>query len=153
MGWTAPRTWVTGELITEAMMNAHIRDNFNYLFGSNGGQAFNSALLTTGSTTYVDLGNFVAATIGRRCLWWFATSAYCDGSVRRGYFKFFYDGAEVGIAATIITPGGATDRLGVSNIYLNIPSAAAHTFQIMYRVAGAGSSVSAEGFYFIVVEA
>ena len=27
MAWTAPRTWVTDELVTAAMMNAHIRDN------------------------------------------------------------------------------------------------------------------------------
>ena len=28
MAWTAPRTWVTGETVTAALMNAHIRDNF-----------------------------------------------------------------------------------------------------------------------------
>lgn len=28
MAWTAPRTWVTGEVITSAIMNQHIRDNF-----------------------------------------------------------------------------------------------------------------------------
>ncbi len=31
MAWATPRTWVTGELITAAIMNAHIRDNFNVL--------------------------------------------------------------------------------------------------------------------------
>ncbi len=28
MAWTAPRTWVTAETVTAALMNAHIRDNF-----------------------------------------------------------------------------------------------------------------------------
>ncbi len=28
MAWTAPRTWVTGETVTAALMNAHIKDNF-----------------------------------------------------------------------------------------------------------------------------
>lgn len=28
MAWTAPRTWVTGETVTAALMNAHVRDNF-----------------------------------------------------------------------------------------------------------------------------
>lgn len=134
-------------------MNTHIRDNFNYLFGSNGGQSFNSATLTTSSTTYVNLGNFSAATAGRRCLWWFSTSAYCDGAVRRGWFKFRFNGGEVGVPATIVTAGGAADRLGVSNIYLNVPTAATHNFQVAYRVDGASSSVTVEGFYFIVVEA
>ena len=28
MAWTAPRTWVTSETVTAAMMNTHVRDNF-----------------------------------------------------------------------------------------------------------------------------
>lgn len=31
MAWTTPRTWVPGELVTAAMMNAHVRDNLNVL--------------------------------------------------------------------------------------------------------------------------
>src|SRR3990167_4205296 len=27
MAWTAPRTWVTAELVTAALLNAHVRDN------------------------------------------------------------------------------------------------------------------------------
>lgn len=27
MSWTAPRTWVTGEVVTAALLNTHIRDN------------------------------------------------------------------------------------------------------------------------------
>lgn len=29
MSWTTPRTWTTGELVTAAFMNAHLRDNLN----------------------------------------------------------------------------------------------------------------------------
>jgi len=29
MAWTAPRDWTGGEFVTEAMMDTHIRDNFN----------------------------------------------------------------------------------------------------------------------------
>ena len=29
MSWTAPRTYVTAELITAAILNTHVRDNFN----------------------------------------------------------------------------------------------------------------------------
>lgn len=29
MAWTTPRTWTDGELVTAAIMNPHIRDNFN----------------------------------------------------------------------------------------------------------------------------
>lgn len=27
MAWTAPRTWTTGEMVTAALLNLHIRDN------------------------------------------------------------------------------------------------------------------------------
>lgn len=29
MAWTAPRTWVAGETVTAANLNAHVRDNLN----------------------------------------------------------------------------------------------------------------------------
>lgn len=32
MAYTAPRTWVTGELVTAAMLNANVRDNQNAAF-------------------------------------------------------------------------------------------------------------------------
>lgn len=32
MAWTTPRTWTTGELVTAAFMNAHVRDNLDYLY-------------------------------------------------------------------------------------------------------------------------
>lgn len=31
MAWTTPRTWVTNELVTAAMMNEQLRDNLDYL--------------------------------------------------------------------------------------------------------------------------
>jgi len=31
MAWTSPRTWVTGEIVTAAMMNEQLRDNLLYL--------------------------------------------------------------------------------------------------------------------------
>lgn len=36
MAWTAPRTWVVSEVVTAAEMNAHVRDNLNYLKGNAG---------------------------------------------------------------------------------------------------------------------
>ncbi|MFA5714991.1 MAG: hypothetical protein WC998_04595 [Candidatus Paceibacterota bacterium] len=27
MAWTAPRTWVTGEIVSAAMLNSNVRDN------------------------------------------------------------------------------------------------------------------------------
>ncbi len=33
MGWTAPRTWVAGEIVTASLMNSAIRDNLLYIKG------------------------------------------------------------------------------------------------------------------------
>lgn len=33
MAWTAPRTWVSGEVVTAALMNTHLRDNLLSLNG------------------------------------------------------------------------------------------------------------------------
>ena len=33
MGWTAPRTWVAGEIVTAAIMNSAVRDNLSYIKG------------------------------------------------------------------------------------------------------------------------
>tara|TARA_R110000824_G_scaffold3602_1_gene17057 strand:- start:481 stop:1323 length:843 start_codon:yes stop_codon:yes gene_type:complete len=33
MAWTTPRTWVSGELVTAALFNTHLRDNLNALDG------------------------------------------------------------------------------------------------------------------------
>ena len=29
MAWTSPRTWTSGEVVTDTIMNAHVRDNLN----------------------------------------------------------------------------------------------------------------------------
>jgi len=44
MGWTAPRTWVAGEIVTAALMNAHVRDNTRYLKGLDGVPTIESGL-------------------------------------------------------------------------------------------------------------
>lgn len=35
--WTTPRTWNSGELVTAALMNQHVRDQLAYLHGDGGG--------------------------------------------------------------------------------------------------------------------
>ena len=39
MAWTAPRTWVSGELVTAALFNTHIRDNLQAIVASTGAYA------------------------------------------------------------------------------------------------------------------
>ena len=48
MGWTAPRTWVAGELETDSIFNTHVRDNLNYLKGNAGAVTISDQLQVTG---------------------------------------------------------------------------------------------------------
>lgn len=41
MAWTTPRTWVTGELVTAALLNTHLKDNLNAIV-PNGPDAWTS---------------------------------------------------------------------------------------------------------------
>lgn len=53
MAWTTPRTWVAGETVTAAIMNSHVRDNFNAV-----GDPWTSYTPSwTASTTNPTIGN------------------------------------------------------------------------------------------------
>ena len=49
MAWTAPRTWVTAEVVTDVLMNAHIRDNFL--------ETEPATVTTVGDLAYADAAN------------------------------------------------------------------------------------------------
>lgn len=49
MAWTAPRTWVNGEIETDTIFNAHVRDNLKYLKGQAGTVVIEDAITVAGS--------------------------------------------------------------------------------------------------------
>ena len=49
MAWTAPRTWVTGETVTAALMNAQVKDNFL--------ETSAATVTTAGDIPYADAAN------------------------------------------------------------------------------------------------
>lgn len=49
MAWTTPRTWTDPEVVTAAMMNAHVRDNLNWVHGFHGCRLYKSADQTIAS--------------------------------------------------------------------------------------------------------
>jgi len=54
--WTSPRSWSVGELVTAAIMNAHIRDNETFLkTPTESGKVQFASDFTTTSGTFVDL--------------------------------------------------------------------------------------------------
>lgn len=53
MSWTAPRTWVTGEVVTAALMNTHVRDNML--------ETAPAKAAAAGDTFYATAANAIAA--------------------------------------------------------------------------------------------
>ena len=49
MAWSDPRDWTTGEVVTAAIMNAHVRDNFD--------QTAPAKLTTAGDILYASGAN------------------------------------------------------------------------------------------------
>lgn len=56
MAWTAPRTWVTGETVTAALMNAHVRDNLL--------ETSAATATTAGDIVYADAANSMGSRLG-----------------------------------------------------------------------------------------
>lgn len=56
MSWTAPRTWVTAEIVTASQMNTHVRDNLRYLKGLSGPVAIGDVLTSTTFVTTASAG-------------------------------------------------------------------------------------------------
>lgn len=54
MGWTAPRTFTTGELVTAAMLNTHVRDNLLHL-GESDGLTVDDTVTGFTNTSYADM--------------------------------------------------------------------------------------------------
>lgn len=55
MPWTTPKTWATGELVTAADLNLHVRDNLLALKNPPFASAYIGVPVTTTSTTFVDI--------------------------------------------------------------------------------------------------
>ncbi len=62
MAWTAPRTWVTGEVVTAALMNTHVRDDLRYLKGLDGDVTIEANIVTAFNVDGVDVSAHKAGT-------------------------------------------------------------------------------------------
>ena len=76
MVYTTPRTWVTGELVTAAMLNEQIRDNENAIVPNGAGAwtAYTPTLTQSGAVTktvtsarYMKVGRMVTAVVYLTC--------------------------------------------------------------------------------------
>lgn len=103
MPWITPKTWATGELVTAADLNTHVRDNLDTLKNPPGGIVTLSSNITTNSGSFVDVtGASVTLTPGGGDVFVSFAGTY----VRVGN----YDG-EVMFDVAIVD-GGSTTRVG-----------------------------------------
>jgi len=134
MGWTAPATYATNQLINAADLNL-IRDNLNYLKGNAGTVAFAAALtvaggvVATAGTTNQDIlsglsgasGNFAGISVGR-------TASEARFAIPGAATQFF-SGAAAGdavfrvddAAKRVLLGAGSTETLVIQASTINQP--------------------------------
>lgn len=155
--WTPPRTWATGELVTAALLNAHLRDNLEFLkTPPTGAYTLNeTADYTTTSTAFVDVDAarlaLTLVTAGGDVLVGFTGTFGRSGVTLLIYLDVEVDGARLagddGLLFEQFGTGGANDKvLHFVALKRGLP-AGSHTFKLQWRVntglatlyAGAGT--------------
>ena len=147
--WTTMTDLATGDLVTEADMDA-IRGNIEYLLDPNNDSDVRSAAYSTTSTTFVDIdaGNLslTVVTNGGSLLVVFSVSAYSSVGPDRFYFDIDVDGTRIGAAGGgvgyIVQGNNNTGFQFASSVTLVALvtglSAASHTVKPQWRVTTGG---------------
>ena len=146
MGWTTPRTWVIGELVTKTMLDTHLRDNLLALKDPPSAQVMrdNAGAYTTTSTTLVPVDDVnlkaTLTTYGGDVLVWFA-GTFSAASGTNMVLDIRVDGTDrLGDGFD----GLAAQALGTSKTIVAIPpvivpglDAGEHSFELLWRTTGA----------------
>lgn len=156
MAWTAPKTWVTDEVVTAGDMNTHVRDNLNDLNDrvsdtiENVGNDLVATNETTTSTTYTDLttsGPSVTVTTGTTVLVVISSTMRCTSAGAGGmYASVAVSGATtiaaVDTRALLFEPASAGEYWKASFIaFIATLTAGSNTFTLKYRTV---SGITAE---------
>lgn len=156
--WTTPRTWATGEIVTAVMLNAHLRDNLDYLKARpvSAASDYDGTVASTTSTSFTDLAGMSVSitTSGSSKLRISAAGAGDSGGTGVSlYITALVDGTNQGNA----TYGMAQIKLsgtGGFSIDFVTPSAVsdgAHTVKLQFR-SSTGASVSVSHASLVVEE-
>jgi hypothetical protein len=145
MGWTTPRTWVVGELVTKTMLDTHLRDNLMALKDPPSAHVVrdNAGVYTTNSGTLVPVDdvNFKATltTFGGDVLVWFV-GTFNASSGTNVVLDIRVDGTDrlgAGFEGLLV------QSLGTSKTVIAIPplivtglDAGEHSFELLWRSTG-----------------
>lgn len=156
MGWTTPKTWAAGSVISATEMNTHVRDNEKYLHAEFPFQSvcsIGTADWATGGTAWINAGTTLGMTLygGRASV--FAsvqTSAVAGGTVA---LNLVANGTVYATGAGTIDlykaqTTGVHD-VTVMSVFTGLP-VGSNTFQLVVRNAGtAGTATVANNGYAI----
>lgn len=153
MAWTAPRTWVTGEIVTAAIMNTHVRDNLLHIKTVGNLVYFEEALASanlTLSTTAADVTGathtYTTSITNAKYVAWgvaqFQVSTASSGVNLRGYLNV--DGTDRGTAIFVEDGGSTTVSDGTYSQCWEGPlaTAASHTLKMRGDKDAAGGTHS-----------
>jgi hypothetical protein len=154
VAWTAPRTWVTSELVTSAILNTHVRDNLKELWrvietiphsGGSSGPG-NASIYGTAVNPIVGLTTrtYPGYPIEIR----FQTAYIYETVTTDGGWVLGIDDTTVNVATTaqILGQGWNTQQGGGLYSHRITPSAASHTYKIsLWSQNGTGADVAACG--------
>lgn len=117
MGWTSPRTWVSGETLTAALLNVHLRDN---MLGASAAVVAGTDITATGTTSYQRCGLVVVnVNITANAAISAGATIFTIASGHRPPITFFGDLLDTtgpaAIRVTIATTGVVTTETAISS--------------------------------------
>lgn len=134
MAWTAPADFNTGEVVTAAKLNTHIRDNLLYLKGSAGAISLDARLTATAGASSEDTiaarsgnsANYVAVSVGR-------TAGEAEMAISAGAGHFF--------TGTVAGDAVVRNNDAAKKLFLGAgPNGAVETMTITSAAVGIGTN-------------
>lgn len=142
MSWTNPKTWVVNELVTAAMLNAHVRDNLLHLFQRPLIQSVQTSgagyAITSTSYVAVDATNLkltLTPESGRVMIGLLATLVG-SATLYAGLRVSIDNGAQYALWGDSIQALTQVTLSPVVPLVVTGLSAAAHTFELQMKVSG-----------------
>ncbi len=146
MAWTAPRTWVTGEKVTAALLNAHVRDNLLETSAATvttaGDLAYADAANSMGSRLAIGAGSTHLVSDGSAPVWRGVGTAADTATATTASTSFITLTNFSGFSTdTEVTVSGGTVALVLFKCLLSNNSAGQRTV-LSYSVSGATTSAA-----------
>lgn len=148
MGWTTPKTWAAGSVISASDMNAHVRDNEKYLHAEFPFQSVSSIGTvdwTTGGTAWVNAGTTLSMTLygGRAAVQaHLQTANFTGGTVALNLVAngTVYATGNGTIDLYRAAPGNQKD-VSLTAVFTGLP-VGSNTFQVVVRNAGTAGTAT-----------